>query len=148
MEDLSFRRFETNPIYDDIDYTHEQLLSRDTVIPSFTQCDLFNNNIKNSYFSFNVIRMNIGGSDFILGLNDDVLDMNSSSILNDIKMVDLMKRYYTHCERCGISMCLESIKDDGTQYTLCDECFRLLNDRNSIIGDKDTYIFDTVLDVI
>ena len=45
-------------------------------------------------------------------------------------------------------MCLESMKDDGTQYTLCDECFRLLNNRNSIIGDKDTYVFDTVLDVI
>lgn len=145
MEDLRFKRFETNPIYDEIDYTEEQLLSRDKVIPSFTQCDLFNNNIKNSHFSFNVIRMNIAGSDFILGLNDDVLSISSSSILNDIKMVNMMKRYYTHCERCGCSMCLESINDDGTQYTLCDECFRALDNRNSIIGDEDTYIFDTVI---
>lgn len=137
MEDLSFRRFETNPIYDDIDYTHEQLLSRDKVIPTFTP-----------RFSFNNIHMNIAGTNIILEINDDNLNVVNSSILNDIKMGDLIKRYYRHCERCGISMCLESMKDDGTQYTLCDECFRLLNNRNSIIGDKDTYVFDTVLDII
>ena len=82
MEDLSFRRFETNPIYDNIDYTHEQLLSRDKVILTFTP-----------RFSFNNIHMNISGTNIILEINDDNLNVVNSSILNDIKMGDLIKRY-------------------------------------------------------
>lgn len=138
MEDLKFKRFNTNPTYDEIDYTREQLLSRDKVIPSFTEHTSVNN-------------IGILTTDVRTATNvNDVIITTSSSIFSDIKIYNIMKDYYGHCERCGCSLCLETMKDDNMtpRYTLCDECFRLLNNRNSIIGDKDTYTFDTVLDVI
>lgn len=116
MEDLRFKRFNTNPVYDEIDYTHEQLLSRDKVIPSFTQHTSVNN-------------IGILTTDVRTTINiNDVIVTATSSIFGDIRIYNIMKDYYSHCERCGCSMCLESMKTDGTQYTVCDECFKILEE--------------------
>lgn len=117
MEDLRFKRFTTNPIYDEIDYTEEQLLSRDKVIPSFTEHTSVNN--------IGILTSDVRTT---ININDVIVTMNSVSIFGDIKLYNIMKNYYTHCERCGCSLCLETMKDDGTQYTLCDECFKILEE--------------------
>ena len=121
MEDLKFKRFNTNPTYDEIDYTEEQLLSRDKVIPSFTE-----------HTSVNTIGILTSGVRIATNVNDVIITM-SGSIFGDIKLYNIMKDYYTHCERCGCSMCLESMKDDNTtpQYALCDECYKILEEENS-----------------
>ena len=122
MEDLRFKRFTTNPIYDEIDYTEEQILSRDKVIPSFTE-----------HSSVNNIGMITSDVRTTINVNDVIVTMNSISIFGDIKLYNMMKEYNTHCERCGCSMCLETMKDDNTtpRYTLCDKCYKILEEENS-----------------
>lgn len=122
MEDLRFKRFTTNPIYDEIDYTEEQLLSRDKVIPSFTE-----------HSSINNIGMITSDVRTTINVNDVIVTMNSISIFGDIKLYNMMKDYNTHCERCGCSLCLETMKDDNMtpRYTLCDKCYKILEEENS-----------------
>lgn len=120
MEDLRFKRFTTNPIYDKIDYTHEQLLSRDRVIPSFTQ--------RSSVNAIGILTTDVR----ITANVNDVIVTTSSSIFSDIKIYNIMKDFYGHCERCGCSLCLETMKDDNMtpRYTLCDECYKILEEEN------------------
>ena len=133
MRDLFFGRFDTNPEYDEIDYTKEQLLSRDRVIPSFTQRTSVNN-----------VGILTEGARIAINVNDDITTMTESSILGSIKIYNMMKYYYKHCERCGFSMCLESMREDGTQYTLCDKCFKDLEESNSD-PDGDTHDFNPLM---
>ena len=133
MKDLLFRRFDTNPEYDEIDYTQEQLLSRDRVIPSFTQRTSVNN-----------VGILTEGARIVINVSDDIMFMTGSSIFGNLRICDMMKYYNTHCERCGCSMCLESMKNDGTQYTLCDECYKVLEESNTD-SDGDTHDFTPVM---
>ena len=133
MRDLFFRRFDTNPLYDEIDYTKEQLLSRDRVIPSFTERS-----------SVNTVGILTASTSTMINVNDDIMSMTESSILGSVKIYNMMKYYYRHCEKCGCSLCLESMKDDGTQYALCDECFKDLEESNAD-PDGDTHDFNPLM---
>lgn len=99
-DDLKMMHLNFLDSYDDIDYTFEQILSRDYILKQLKERDFDNLRIRPG-INDNVIRES-EMLDFVLGLNDC-------------------------CVRCGCSLCLEDEWTTEFKSELCNDCEKIMD---------------------